>query len=115
MSTKTLSVDDWRRLAENAASYVTTVCVDTIETRKKIVDELSTLRESVGWCWDTYEDADGNIKAIYWDGATADEREMLDLAATYGYMHTAIVNKLRQASDLLLECDSLLTLFNLSL
>lgn len=60
------------------------------------------------WNWETYKDADGTTKAIYWDDATEKDRQMLDYFAKFDQLQGDVMEKMRQAVSLITECKELM-------
>ena len=99
---------DWSQLADCTASYLEDVDMDVDFYISKIDNESKKLKNSIDWSWEVFTDADGQPKAVYWDDATEEEREMLDYFAKYEYAQRNVIEKMKQALNLIGECKDIM-------
>lgn len=79
-----------------------------MRTCNRIGRERRDLMDTIDWNWETYKDADGTTKAIYWDDATEKDRQMLDYFAKFDQLQGDVKEKMRQAVSLITECKELM-------
>ncbi len=96
--------NDWWQLADSAASWIDDAEVAVMRTCNRISSERKDLMNAIDWSWETFTDADGQPKAVYWDDATEKERQMLDYFARFDHVQCDVMEKLRQAVSLIGEC-----------
>lgn len=101
---KQITEYDWWQLADRAASWIDDAEVTVMCTCNRISRERKDLMETIDWNWETYKDADGSTKAVYWDDATEKDRQMLDFFAKFDQVQHDVMEKMRQAVSLIAEC-----------
>lgn len=99
---------DWCQLANNAASWINDAMVEIVGTLCRISQEQKDLKNAIDWNWEVFNDADGQPKAVYWDDATEEERDMLDYFAKFDHVQCKVLKKLRQAMILVGECKDIM-------
>lgn len=105
---------DWIQLANSAVSCINDAVVEVGVDISHIKYECEKLKGSIDWSWEVFTDADGQPKAVYWDDATEEEREMLDYFAKFEYAKQDVMKKLKQALDITVECEEIMkTITNL--
>lgn len=92
---------DWSQLIDCTASYLEDIDMDVDFYIAKIDNESKKLKGAIDWSWEIFSDADGQPKAVYWDDATEEEREMLDYFAKFEYAKQDVLVKLEQALNLI--------------
>ena len=100
---KQITEYDWWQLADRAASWIDDAEVTVMRTCNRISRERKDLMETIDWNWETYKDADGSTKAVYWDDATEKDRQMLDFFAKFDEVQHAVMEKMRKAERLSAE------------
>lgn len=98
---------DWILLANRITSELEDAEMDVIYISKNN-NEIIKLKNAIDWSWETFTDADGQPKAVYWDNATKKEREMLDYFAKFEYAKRDVMKKLKQAQILIGECKEIM-------
>lgn len=99
---------DWIQLANSAVSCINDAVVEIGITISNINFECEKLKKAIDWSWEVFTNADGQPKAVYWDGATEEERDMLDYFAKFEYAKRDVKKKLKQALDLTVECEEIM-------
>lgn len=105
---------DWSQLAKYVESWINDAVVEIGTDISAIDSECRFLKRAIDWDWEVFTDADGQPKAVYWDDATEEERDMLDYFAKFEYAKRDVLKKLKQALDLTVECEEIMkTITNL--
>lgn len=100
--------NDWCQLAYSAVSCINDAVVEVGIDISHIEYECEKLKGNIDWNWEVFTDADGQPKAVYWDGATEEEREMLDYFEKFEYAKRDVMKKLKQALDLTVVCEEIM-------
>lgn len=100
--------NDWNQLAKDTQSWIEDAVGEIGIDISNIDCEFRDLQKVIDWDWEVFTDADSQPKAVYWDNATEEEREMLDYFAKFEYAKRDVLKKLKQALDLTVECTGIM-------
>lgn len=100
--------NDWSKLAKDTESWIEDAVAELGIDISAIDCEFRKLQKVIDWDWEVYTDADCQPKAVYWDNATEEEREMLDYFAKFEYAKREVIKKLKQALNLTFECTGIM-------
>lgn len=100
--------NDWSQLVKTSESCIENAVEEIGFNITHIYNECEKLKKRIDWSWEVFTDADGQPKAVYWDDATEEEREMLDYFAKFEYAKRDVIKKLKQALELTVECHGIM-------
>lgn len=100
--------NDWSQLAKDTESWIKDAVEEIGNDISAIDCEFRGLQKVINWDWEVFTDVNGQPKAVYWDDATEEEREMLDYFAKFEHAKRDVLKKLKQALDLTVECTGIM-------
>lgn len=92
---------DWLNITTDAAYELENLQADMQQCFRDLLRKVEDMEGSIRWDWETYTDADGKPQAVYWDGATEEERAMLDYHADFAHVWQNTRNDIHQALTLM--------------